>query len=167
MTETNFRPMRRKRQQLPMDEARRILEQQTSGVLSLIGDEGYPYGVPISYVLVNDELIFHSALAGHKVDAIRKESKACFTVIAKDDVKPHEFTTYFRSAIAFGRIRILEDEQEKYDAIRALAERYNPGEEEEFKHEMAKDFSRTLLLKFKIEHLSGKEAIELVRQKAE
>ncbi|WP_281670522.1 pyridoxamine 5'-phosphate oxidase family protein [Segatella buccae] len=162
---TEFRPMRRKRQQLSEQECMEILEKATSGVLSVLGDGGYPYGVPISYVVAGGKLYFHSALKGHKVDAVRGCDKASFTVIDRDDVKPKEFTTYFRSVVCFGRVRLIEDDAEKLDTLRKLGERYNLGDEEGIRHEIDKDFSHLVMLEFAIEHLSGKEAIELVRMK--
>ena len=65
-----FRPMRRKRQELPKEECKKILNNATAGVLSVLGDGGYPYGVPISYVYAEGKLYFHSAVEGHKLDAI-------------------------------------------------------------------------------------------------
>ena len=162
---TDFRTMRRKRQLLTEAESIEILNKATSGVLSLIGDEGYPYGVPISYVYADGKMFFHSALSGHKIDAIRNNEKASFTVIDTDDIKPKEFTTYFRSVICFGKVHIIEDDDEKIRTIRMLSERYNPGDEEGFKHEVQKDFSHMCMICFEIEHLTGKEAIELVRMK--
>ena len=97
-----FRDMRRKNQLLPQEEAEAILRQGTSGVLSLLGDGGYPYGVPLSYVYHNGRLYFHCAKAGHKLDAIRRERKCSFCVIAQDLVAPEKYTTLFRSVIAFG-----------------------------------------------------------------
>ena len=108
----DFREMRRKRQQLSEETCVRILETSTSGTLALQGDGGYPYAVPISYVYVNGCLYFHSALSGHKVDAIKNCDKASFCVIEKDEVHGEEYTTYFRSVIAFGHIHIIEDEEE-------------------------------------------------------
>ena len=96
-----FREMRRKRQQLAEEEIA-ILEKATTGTLALLGDNDYPYAVPISYVYHDGKLYFHSALTGHKVDAIRKCDKASFCVIEKDDVQPEKYTTFFRSVIAFG-----------------------------------------------------------------
>ncbi len=81
-----FREMRRKRQQLAEEESIAILEKATAGTLALLGDNDYPYAVPISYVYHDGKLYFHSALAGHKVDAIRKCDKASFCVIEQDDV---------------------------------------------------------------------------------
>ena len=160
-----FRPMRRFRQQLSDDESVGILKKATSGTLALLGDNGYPYAVPISYVYAEGKLYFHSALSGHKVDAIRNCDKASFCVIEQDNIHPKEFTTYFRSVIAFGRIHIVEDDAEKLSAARLLSERYNPGDEEGFQKELEKGFARMLVIRFDIEHLTGKEAIELVRKK--
>ena len=158
-----FRPMRRKRQQLSNEEAVSILSRATSGTLALLGDNGYPYAVPVSFVYADGHLYFHSAMSGHKVDAIRQCDKASFCVIDQDDVRPEEYTTYFRSVIAFGRIHIVEDETELLSAARLLGDRYNRGNEESLQKELAKGLAHMLLIRLDIEHLTGKEAIELVR----
>ncbi len=160
-----FRPMRRIRQQLPMEEAEEILTSATAGVLAVSGDNGYPYAVPISYVYANGKIYFHSALHGHKIDAIRSNSKVSLCVIDKDDIVPQKFTTYFRSVIAFGKARIIEDEAEKMSALRLLATRYSddtvtPTMTDK---EIAGGFNRLLMVEIAIEHLTGKEAIELVK----
>ena len=162
-----FRAMRRKRQQLSEAESIEILRKATSGTLALLGDSGYPYAVPISYVYADGKLYFHSALSGHKVDAIRNCDKASFCVIVKDDVQPERYTTFFRSVIAFGRIHIIEDEQEKLKTARLLGDRYNPNQEEALQKELEHGFARMLMIRFDIEHLTGKEAIELVKQNRE
>ena len=92
-----FRAMRRKRQQLSDEESIAILEKSTSGTLALLGDDDYPYAVPISYVYSHGALYFHSALAGHKVDAIRRCDKASFCVIAQDDVQADDALRRLRS----------------------------------------------------------------------
>ena len=161
---SNFREMRRKRQQLSEEESIGILQKATAGTLALLGDNGYPYAVPISYVYADGKLYFHSALSGHKVDAIRNCDKASFCVIDKDDVQPEKYTTYFRSVIAFGRIHIIEDEQEKLATARLLGDRYNPNQEEALQKELEKGLSRMVMIRFDIEYLTGKEAIELVNQ---
>ena len=155
--------MRRNRQQLSREECERILERCTSGVLALSGDGDYPYAVPLSYVYADGAIIFHSAVEGHKVDAVKRDGRCSFCVIDKDEIKPAEFTTHFRSVIAFGRIRILEDAGEKMQALRLLGHRYSPGDEPGLQHEIDKSLDHVLLLRLDIEHLSGKEAIELVR----
>ena len=160
---STFRQMRRKRQQLSEEESIDILQKATSGTLALMGDGGYPYAVPISYVYDDGKLYFHSAMSGHKVDAIRNCDKASFCVIDQDNVRPAEYTTYFRSVIAFGRIRIVEDETEKLAIARIIGNRYNPNQEDALQKELEHGLSRMLAIRFDIEHLTGKEAIELVR----
>ena len=159
-----FREMRRKRQQLSEEKSIGILQKSTAGTLALLGDNGYPYAVPISYVYADGKLYFHSALSGHKIDAIKNCGKASFCVIDKDDVQPEKYTTYFRSVIAFGRIHIIEDAQEKLETARLLGDRYNPNQEEALQKEMEKGLSRMVMIRLDIEHLTGKEAIELVNQ---
>ncbi len=164
MSTQEFRKMRRQRQQLSDEESIGILKKATSGTLALLGDGGYPYAVPISYVYDDGKLYFHSALAGHKVDAIRACDKASFCVIDQDNVKPAEYTTYFRSVIAFGRIHIVEDEEEKLAIARILGNKYNPHQEEALQKELEHGLSRMLAIRLDIEHLTGKEAIELVKR---
>lgn len=154
--------MRRKRQQLSQEETMSILCNATSGVLSVVDPNGYPYGVPLSHICIGDKIYFHSATSGHKIDAIRYCDKATFTVVAQDDVHPETFTTFFRSVICYGRVRIIEDDAEKRNALRMLGKRYNPVEEK-IRLEIDKDFNRVAVIEFQIEHITGKEAIELVR----
>ena len=161
---SEFRAMRRKRQQLAEEESVTILQKATAGTLALLRDNDYPYAVPISYVYHEGKLYFHSALTGHKVDAIRKCDKASFCVIEQDDIQPEKYTTYFRSVIDFGRINIIEDEQEKLQMARMLGNRYNPNHDEALQKEIESGLSHMLAIRFDIEHLTGKEAIELVRQ---
>ena len=160
---SEFREMRRKRQQLSEEESISILKKATAGTLALLGDNDYPYAVPISYVYHEGKLYFHSALAGHKVDAICKCDKASFCVIEQDDVQPKKYTTFFRSVIAFRRIHFIEDEQEKLKMARMLGNRYNPNDDESLQKELEQGLSRMLMIRFDIEHLTGKEAIELMR----
>ena len=160
-----FREMRRKRQQLSDEESIGMLQKATSGTLALLGDNGYPYAVPISYVYSDGKLYFHSALTGHKVDAIRGCDKASFCVIDQDNVQPEKYTTFFRSVIVFGRIHIVGDETEKLKIARLLGNRYNPNQEESLQKEIETGLSRMLAIRFDIEHLTGKEAIELVKQR--
>lgn len=165
MSDFEFRPMRRKRQQLTQEECEHILNKATSGTLALLGDGGYPYSLPISFVYHDGNIYFHSALTGHKVDAIRGYEKASFSIIDQDDVKPKEYTTYFRSVIAFGRIQVIEEEAEKMATLRLLGNRYNPDDEEALAAEIQKSGRGMCMIRLDIEHLTGKEAIEMVRMR--
>ena len=160
-----FRPMRRFKQALSPEECQAVLERGTSGVLALSGDGGWPYAVPLSYVYADGKLYFHSAKSGHKVDAIRSCPRASFCVIDQDHIVPEEYTTYFRSVIAFGTARELEDPWEKRQALEALAAKYSPEQEAGRKEEIRAQFANVAMVELTVEHMTGKEAIELVRQK--
>lgn len=158
-----FRPMRRMRQQLGMEACDEILRKATSGTLAVLGDGEYPYAVPLSFVYVGGIIYFHSAKSGHKIDAIRNHDKASFCVIAKDEIHGNQYTTYFSSVIAFGRISIVTSLNEKLEGIKLLGRKYNPGNEADLNHEIEKGFDHMELLRLDIEHLTGKQAIELLR----
>ena len=143
-----------------------ILKENTSGVLSVYGEDGYPYGVPLSYVYADGKLYFHSAKDGHKIDSVRNNNKVSFTVIAQDNIVAEEYTTYFQSVIAFGTARILEQDDEKRTAIEQLAEKYMPDLKEGRLQEIEKEFHRLCMIEVTIDSLTGKEAIELVRARS-
>jgi nitroimidazol reductase NimA-like FMN-containing flavoprotein (pyridoxamine 5'-phosphate oxidase superfamily) len=160
-----FRKMRRNKQQLTDDETRAVLERGKTGILAVIGDEGYPYTVPINYVFADGAIYMHSALTGHKIDAIRNCDKASFCVIDADDVMPSDYSTNFRSVIAFGRARIIEDEQEKERTLRLLGDKYNPGQDAALDAEVRKSFTRLHMIQLDIEHVTGKQSKELAKVK--
>lgn len=162
-----FREMRRKKQILDEATCIEILNKKTAGVLAVEGDHNYPYAVPLSYVYSDGKIYFHCAKTGHKMDAIARNSKVSFCVIDQDLIVPEELTTYFRSVIVFGKIRVLEDEVEKRNAIEKLAIRYWPNQEEAARNQVIeKQFASFSMLELSIDHMSGKEAIELVRAKS-
>ena len=161
-----FREMRRKKQVLSQKEVEDILHKGTSGVLALLGDNDYPYAVPISYVYDDGKIYFHSAKSGHKIDAIQRTAKASFCVIDEDLVVPEEYTTYFRSVIAFGRIRIVEDDSEKRAAIEKLAIKYAPEDTAANRdYAISREWKPLCMLEMTIDHVTGKEAIELVKER--
>ena len=161
-----FREMRRRKQELSRQEVADILHKGTSGVLALLGDNDYPYAVPISYVYDDGKIYFHSAKSGHKIDAIQRTAKASFCVVDKDSVVPEEYTTYFRSVIAFGKIRVIEDDREKRAAIENLAIKYAPEDNAAKRDDaISRGGNLICMLEMKIDHITGKEAIGLVKEK--
>ena len=160
-----FRGMRRKAQLLSDEETIKIFEKGTSGVLAVLGDEDYPYAVPLSYVYCDSKIYFHGAKSGHMLDAILKHEKASFCVIDEDKVVPEEYTTYFRSAIAFGKARVIDNENEKRNAIEKLAVRYTPNDEEGRLKKIEREQKIICMLELDIEHMTGKEAMKLVKEK--
>ena len=157
-----FRPMRRKKQLLSEPETLAILQAGTSGVLGVWGDEGYPYTVPLSYALEGDTLYFHCATTGHKLDAIARNDKVSFCVIGQDQVMQKTFTTHYRSAIAFGRARVVTDAAERRRALDLLAAKYSPDFPQAAPAEIENGWKRLTVIAVKIEHLTGKAAKELI-----
>lgn len=157
-----FREMRRLKQKLSEEDARQVLQRGMVGVLAVLGDDGYPYTVPINYTYFNNAIYFHCALSGHKIDAIEACGKVSFCVIDKDDVVPDRYTSYYRSVVAFGRAHIVEDDEEKLASLRNLGDRYNPGEDAALDAAVAKGFAHLHMVRIDIEHLSGKQAKELM-----
>ncbi len=159
-----FREMRRKRQQLTEADCIEILTKNTSGVLAVFDDNGYPYAVPLSYVYDNGLLYFHCAKSGHKLDAIKSCDKVSFCVVDQDFVVPQEYTTYFRSVIIFGRASIADQEDEIRSAIEQLAIKYYPDDSKDNRNSaIDKEYNAMCMVKIQIEHMSGKRAIELVK----
>jgi len=161
-----FREMRRKKQALSEAETIEILLSCTSGVLALAGDDDYPYAVPLSYVYKDGKLFFHFASAGEKLDRIAQNNKVSFCVIQTDQVIQKTFTTHFRSAIVFGRARILTEDSEKKYALECLVEKYSPDYIQEGQAEIAHGLNRVCMAEVQIEHMTGKAAIELVTKKS-
>lgn len=153
--------MRRFKQALSKDEAEEILRRNTSGVLSVLDGDGYPYAVPLSYVYTDGKIYFHSAKSGRKVDAVLRYKKASFCVIDEDDVQPEKYTTFYKSVIAFGRAEIVEG-GEALCAIKALGEKYYPRHDKELSLEIEKFKNAFLIIKLEIESLTGKQAKELI-----
>ena len=158
-----FREMRRKMQALTAEETAEILKRNTSGVLSLNGDDGYPYGVPLSYVYLDSKLYFHCAGAGHKLDSILKDDKVSFCVIDQDQVVGEEYTTYFRSVIAFGRARVLEG-AEKLRPLVELCEKYYPGHLEQTRQKAEHALKNVSIVEVTIEYMTGKTAMARVKK---
>ncbi len=159
-----FHEMRRKRQLLTSGECEDILNKGTSGVLALYGSNGYPYAVPLSYVYSDGWIYFHSAITGHKIDAIKFCPKASFCVTGSDNVVPGEYTTYFSSVIVFGGIHILDNKEEKMEAIKKLAVKYAAStSEKDMLSVINKEWEHFCITGLLIEHMSGKKAKELIK----
>lgn len=160
-----FRPMRRKAQSLMQEEIVSILQRQTYGTLSLCGDDGYPYSVPMNYAYDGDRIIFHSALSGHKIDSIRRCPKASFSVVDSSDVIAEEYTTAYRSVILFGCISFLEGD-EKREAAKTLAVKFFPSDDP-----LSRDayidshWPHLCVFVLEVEHMSGKQGLELMKEK--
>ena len=152
-----FRKMRRFKQQLEEEECREVLRQQKRGVLSLLGDGGYPYGIPMNHWYSEEDgtIYFHSAKEGHKLDAIKACDKASFCVYDEGWRKPCEWALNIRSVVVFGRISLVTDETKAREIATALVRKFTDDEaylEKELKHALP----RVQCLALVPEHITGK-----------
>lgn len=154
-----FREMRRFKQRLTAEECETILRGQPRGVLSVLGDEGYPYGVPLNFVYDNGCLYFHAALSGHKLDALRQYDKGSFNVLRQGALSDDGWSYYFDSVIAFGRLQELTDEGEKNEKLRLLGNKYFP-DQAMTESDIAKNGARCTVIELRIEHMTGKHVHE-------
>lgn len=158
-----FREMRRIRQIMPETDVLAILGRNTHGVLSVTGDDGYPYGVPVSYVYAHGKIWVHCATEGHKIESIQNNPKVCFTIVDTDNIDGPHFTTQYRSVIAFGKAEVVTDAKDRELAFNAIMDKYSPQETTESRmKELEKASLRALIVKITIEHMTGKQAKELV-----
>lgn len=156
------RKMRRFKQEVPETEVLGILNDGKVAVWAVAGDENYPYAVPVNYVYHDGFIYIHSAAQGHKIDAIRRNPKCSLCIVDKDEVVPAEFTSYFRSVIAFGQAEFVETEEEKVNALKMLCEKYSPGIDPT--DEINKFLKVVAIIKITVENATGKQAKELVRK---
>ena len=99
-----FRKMRRHDRDMIFNDTIELLKNGQYGVLSISGDEGYPYGIPLNYVYDEGQIYFHSALEGHKIDGINRNNKVSFCIVGEVETIPNKFSTRYRSVIAIGKV---------------------------------------------------------------
>ena len=151
--------MRRFKQEATAEECLTVLETAPRGILSVQGENGYPYGVPMNYVLVDNMIYFHCAREGHKLDAVRSNEKVCFTVLSEPIKNPGEWWNCFTSVICFGRISEVKDEERRNFALRALGAKLFPAGYD-IEADLAKNSSKAQVLELTIDHMSGKKVRE-------
>ena len=156
-----FREIRRKKKEISLEEAKRLLADERRGVLAVNGDEGYPYAMPINYIYDNKEqkIYFHGARAGHKYDSIRACDKVCFTVYGNETIKDEAWAPCMQSVIVFGRCHMIEDQAQAMELVKKLAMKYYP-DEKTADEEIESSGKAVQLFEIEIEHISGKEIQE-------
>ncbi|MBQ9376389.1 MAG: pyridoxamine 5'-phosphate oxidase family protein [Schwartzia sp.] len=158
-----FREMRRKKQQLSGEDCARILREEKRGALTVIGDDGYPYAIPINFWYDEAEktVYFHCAREGHKIDALKAESKACFTVWTGGTREEGEWWFHVESVVAMGRAELVSPSEEArvMEKLRRLGSKYFPSAELT-EREISQFAGRVQLVALHVEHLTGKHVRE-------
>ncbi len=152
-----FRNLRRIKQQLTQEECISVLKNEVRGVLSVLGDNGYPYGVPINYWYSEDEnkIYFHGSREGHKIDSIKKCDKVSFCVYDKGIQVEGKKGLDYKSVIVFDRIKIVDDFDKTIDICRKLSQQFDFGDD--YIEEEIKKFAKFVLcLELTPEHICGK-----------
>ena len=152
-----FREMRRKKQQLEESECVEILKNEKRGVLSVIGDDGYPYGIPMDhyYHEENGKIYFHCALEGHKMDAVKACDKVSYCVFDEGYRNEGEWALNIKSVIVFGRVRVLDDHEQGLRMAELLAEKFT-DDRAYIDHELNHSGPRMACLEITPEHMTGK-----------
>lgn len=150
-----FKEMRRKDREIEQNEIIKILKRCDYGILSTIGENGYPYGVPISYVYLNNAIYFHCAVEGQKLDNIKNNDKVSFCVVGETCVLPEQFSTKYESVIIFGKADEVND-NEKNIALLEIINKYSKEHLEKGKQYIKNADAKVKVLKINIEHITGK-----------
>ena len=152
-----FRELVRKKQQISQGKCIEILKNEKRGVLSVHGDDGYPYGMPLNHYYCEEDgkLYFHSGMQGHKVDALRRNSKVSYCVYDEGYRKEGEWALNIRSVILFGHIEFIEDREKIYEISRKLSYQFT-DDTAYIEHEIEHSGPRTLMFALTIEHMTGK-----------
>ncbi|MFR8927904.1 pyridoxamine 5'-phosphate oxidase family protein [Peptoniphilus senegalensis] len=156
-----FRQMRRIKQELPLEEAKKLLKKNKRGVLSFNGDNNYPYSIPINYLYDTEEnkLYFHGSKAGYKVDCIKNNKKSCFVTYGDEELSDNGWSFFLKSVIIFGKIEIIEDRELAAEKLKELASRYYPSLQE-VDDSMERSFDNVLVYSLNIEHMTCKKVHE-------
>lgn len=151
-----FREMRRGKQQVSLDECKRVLRESKRAVLSVIGDDGYPYGVPVNFVYDENMgmLYLHGATEGHKLDAIKNCNKISFTTWDEGYKVDGDWAWYVTSVICMGRAEIIDDLELMAEKIRDLGLRFTDAAE--VQGMIDRNMGRVSVIAIHIEHMTGK-----------
>ena len=151
--------LRREELALTAQEAWEIIRQGEIGYLATVDAKGEPYGVVLNHAVEGEEIFFHCAAKGHKLDNIRANPRVCYTVVGVHQVLAEKMSAYYRSAVAFGDARIVTDDAEKRKGLRLLMEKYSPGYVCS-SLESPKPDLRTVVVAIRVDRITGKRSAD-------
>ena len=152
-----FRELMRKNKKISTEECIHILKTIKRGVLSVIGDDEYPYGMPMNHWYDEEDgnIYFHCGKSGHRLDALQKSNKVCFCTYDDGYRNEGEWALNIKSVIVFGRISLVEDEEKARNICTSIAGKFT-DDEEYLEKELKNAFPRVQCLEFLPEHMTGK-----------
>lgn len=150
-----FKKMRKPHMALSPEESMKILEEGEYGIVSTMGKDGYPYGFPMSHVVLDGNIYFHCGIVGHKLDNIVYNDKVSFSIVGRTELLPEKLDTNYESVIVFGKATKVEGE-EKIEALKEILKKYSVDFIEEGKVSIAEEKDITNVIKISIEHITGK-----------
>lgn len=148
--------MRRFRQQITEEECETILREEPRGVLSMYGEDGYPYAIPINFIYDGRKIYFHCAKEGHKIDALKKDNRVSFCVYDKGYLKEGKVGLNINSVVIFGKIRFIDDRETVIRETRALGMKYLPEDLVEKDVKKYAETGKLQILELTIDHMTGK-----------
>ena len=156
-----FRSIRKKKNEISIEKAKRLLHNARRGVLAVNGDNHYPYAIPVNnlYDEENQKIYFHGSRAGHKVDAIKNCDKVCVTVFGNETVKKESWAPFLQSVVIFGRCHLVKDQATAIALLKRFAMKFYP-DENMVDEEIVLSGKTVQMYEIEIEHLSGKEVQE-------
>ena len=156
-----FRELVRKNKQMPHEECIELLKTEKRGVVSVLGDNDYPYGTPMNHWYNEEDgcIYFHCGKGGHRTESLQKHDKVSFCVFNQGVREEGEWTYKVKSVIVFGKMEIIEDKETIIDITTKLSLKFT-GDVEYIKKEIENHLHRTLLLKLTPEHICGKNVVE-------
>lgn len=152
--------MRRIDKAMAESEAMELLYKCEYGILSTIGNDGYPYGVPVNYVCKKTVIYFHSASIGHKLNNIDGNNKVSFCVVGDTEVIPEKFSTKYESVIIFGNAKVVTNDSEKRAVLLEFINKYAPNYMKNGQKYISSDLNKPKVIRIDIEHITGKKAKE-------
>lgn len=150
-----FKEIRRKDRELDIAEAIEVLNNCDYGILSTVGENGYAYGVPVSYVYLKNSIYFHCAVEGQKLDNLINNNKVSFCVVGETCILPNKFSTKYESVIIFGKANEVFDD-EKDMVMLELLRKYSKEYVEKGKEYIKNTSEKVKVIRVSIEHISGK-----------
>jgi nitroimidazol reductase NimA-like FMN-containing flavoprotein (pyridoxamine 5'-phosphate oxidase superfamily) len=153
----DMRSMRRKEREMPREFAEELIDKSVFGVMATVGSDGMPYSVPLSFAREGNELYFHCAREGHKIDNMKNFNRVCVSFVGDTSLPPDDFTILYESAAVFGTAGELTKRDDKIHALRLICQRYTPANMAAFDEAIERSLDNTGVWKIHIDEISGKK----------